>query len=152
MDENQSMEQQTQNTGENVTAQETETRGKKLFTQDEVNGFLQARLSRMKSQASKEAQVELEQKMADLTAREMKLMVREKLQDRGMPRELADVISCADEKEIETKLDALQRIYGGGTAAKEKEQPAGFTQVGTGGGQSGFVTTTDPVRKAMGLG
>ena len=36
---------------------------------------------------------------AELTARENKLLIKEKLDERGMSLELADIITCTDENE-----------------------------------------------------
>lgn len=130
---------------------ETEVQGgdsKKLFTQDEVNSFIQSRISRLKGQATKEAQAEYNQKLSDLQAREMKLTVKERLSDRGMPKELADIITCTDEKDIDAKLDALQKIYGNKT--EKEKQPTGF-QVGAASVGPNGTQGADPVRKAMGL-
>lgn len=121
----------------------------KLFTQEEVNGFVQSRVNRLRGQIEKDSKVEYEQKLAELQAREMKLTVKERLSDRGMPKELADIITCADEKDIDSKLDALQKIYG--NKAKEKEEKStGFVKVGV-AGTTGVMYNPDPVRKAMGL-
>lgn len=128
----------------------TEAQGKngkpRMFTQEEVNGFVQDRINRMKGKIEKDSKAQYDQKFAELQAREMKLLVREKLDERGMPRDLADIITCADEKDITAKLDALERIYGG-TAAKEQNQ-SGFRQVGV--GQSDYEGP-DLIREAMGL-
>ena len=124
----------------------------KLFTQDEVNSFVQARITRLKGQVVKEAQAEYSQKLAELEAREMKLMVKERLSDKGMPKELADIITCTDEKDIDSKLDALQKIYG--DRAKEKEEHiGGFKMVGAvpASGNGRLPVGPDPVRRAMGL-
>lgn len=129
-------------------APESKAKDEKLFTQEEVNGFVQSRIARMKGQINKEAKAEYDQKLAELQSREMKLLVKEKLDERGMSRDLADVITCADETDLNNKLDVLQRIYGG--KAKE-EQVSGFRVIGSGdAGKAGF-TFTDPVRQAMGL-
>lgn len=149
MEENMNTTGQTQ--AGNVGDQEVQGavgKEEKLFTQEEVNSFVQSRISRMKTQAAKDAKAEYDQRMADLQAREMKLLVKERLHDRGMPKELADVITCADEADINSKLDALQKIYGGNAGKEEK--PTGFVRVGTVGGPSG-ASGPDPVRKAMGL-
>lgn len=139
---------QAENMGNEAEVQGTESKenGQRLFTQEEVNNFVQSRIARIKGQISKEANAEYDQKLSDLQAREMKLLVKEKLDERGMSRELADIITCMDENDLKNKLDVLQKIYGGNTA-KEKEV-------------SGFVigvphTETpcyDAVREAMGLG
>ena len=102
MEENTTMTEQTQaeNMGNESEAQGTAGKEGKLFTQDEVNSFVQSRIARMKGQVTKEAQAEYSQKLAELEAREMKLLVKERLSDRGMPKELADIITCADEKAV----------------------------------------------------
>lgn len=119
----------------------------KLFTQEEVNSFIQSRMSRMKAQASKEAEAEYNKRLAVLEARERKLLVKEQLSARGMSADLAEVITCTDENDLKAKLDKLQAIYGSGK--QEEKQPTGFIQVGVANapGQTG----SDPVRAAMGL-
>lgn len=152
MEENTTMTEQTQagNMGNEPEAQGAAGKEGKLFTQEEVNGFVQSRISRMKGQVTKEAQAEYIQKLAELEAREMKLLVKERLSDRGMPKELADIITCADEKDIDSKLDALQKIYGGQGAARKEDRPTGFVQIGA-ASNNGQLPVADPVRKAMGL-
>lgn len=134
---------------------ETEVQGasgkEKLFTQEEVNSFVQSRIARLKSQAIKEAQTEYDQKLAELQAREMKLLVKEKLDERGMSRELADLLTCTDEADINKKLDTLQKIYGTHGTEVKKEEPKGFMRVGAESGGSSGIYAADPVRKAMGL-
>lgn len=147
---NKTEQTQTENMGNESEAQGTAGKEGKLFTQDEVNSFVQSRIARMKGQVTKEAQAEYSQKLAELEAREMKLLVKERLSDRGMPKELADIITCADEKDIDSKLDALQKIYG--DKAKNEDKPTGFVQLGApSGGSNGFYAESNPVRKAMGL-
>ena len=139
---------QAQDTGNGTGAQTQEgSGGQKLFTQDEVNGLIQARLARAKEQAGKDAKAEYDQKMADLQARELRLTLKEKLDAREMPRGLVDILNCTSEEDIDEKLDALQKIYG----EHQKGVPKGFRV----GASSGFTFSTppgpDPVRKAMGL-
>lgn len=140
------------------TAREGGGKEQKLFTQEEVNGFVQSRIARMKGQINKEAQAEYDRKLAELQAREMKLMVKEKLDERGMSRELADIINCTDEEDLSCKLDKLYEIYGkndktdqepasGFRAIPSKNLKVGCVPEGTGA----FHTGTDPVRQAMGL-
>lgn len=140
---------QAENTGNESEVQGTQGKEQKLFTQEEVNRFVQSRLSREKGQVTKEAQAEYEQKLADLQSREMRLLTKEKLDARGMSRELADIITCTDEKDLNNKLETLEKIYGNN--AKQKEQPTGFIQVGVASGGFSGSQGTDPVRKAMGL-
>lgn len=143
------MEQSTQ--AENM-GNETEVQGKdgeKMFTQEEVNSFVQSRIARIKSQVTKEAKNEYNQKLSELEARERKLMVKEKLQERNMPKELADVITCTDEDDLNNKLDILNSLY-----SKEKKTEkvigSGFRCIGSAADPNNG-SGVDPVRQAMGL-
>lgn len=152
MDENMnSQTSQTVDNGEDSYVQDSNSsKGKKLFTQEEVNSFVQSQVGRMMKKVSKEQEEAYSKKLEELNAREMKLLVKERLNDRGMPRELADIITCADENDLNAKLDALQKIYG--NSAKKEEKPAGFVQVGGYNPADGSTYTgPDPIRKAMGL-
>lgn len=84
----------------------------KHFTQEEVNSFIQSRLGRMKDQAVKEARAEYEQKLAEVHAKEMQLLLKEQLSARGMNVALANVITCTDEEDLKAKLDVLQSCFG----------------------------------------
>lgn len=123
--------------------------GQKLFTQEEVNSFVQSRLSRYRAQADRESQREYDQKLQELKQREMKLLVREQLSEREMPRELADIITCTDEADLKNKLDTLQK-YGSSAARKDSKATTGFVMIGA-PGNSGPVRGEDPIRAAMGL-
>lgn len=168
--ENMNTEQGTQaeNMGNDVKVQESsqeEGKEQKLFTQEEVNGFIQSRLGRMKEQAAKEAKAEYDQKLADLHSREIKLMVKEKISERGMPKELADIISCTDENDLNSKLDILDKLYNKGPDNSEPdvEKPKGFYTYDPVTGKRKTVTSfgakqqsrealaEDPIRRAMKL-
>ena len=124
---------------------------KKTFTQEEVNNFIQSRFSRMKAQAAKENEAAFSEREKALHDREMKLLVKEQLSARGMSMDLADVITCTDEKDLNTKLDTLQKVYSSSDTVK-KSEASGFVQIGAGNNSaSGFTTSHDPVRAAMGL-
>ena len=122
----------------------------KMFTQEEVNSFVQSRISRMRGQIEKESKAQYDQKLAELQEREMKLLAREELDKRGMSRDLADIITCADEKELNSKLDLLEKIYGGSATANKQNDLVGFRQVGAGSSDNPG-NAPDPVREAMGL-
>ena len=140
-----------QNPQEESHDSEAETQGteqkEKLFTQEEVNGLIQGRISRMREKITQEVQEEQSQKVAELEARERNLMVREELHRREMPKELADLISCTDEADLKAKLDILQE-YAGKTQAEAQKKT---------GVRRGFFPLApdseapDPIRKAMGL-
>lgn len=152
MEENTNMTEQDTNGGNAGNGQYVQGKGgEKLFTQEEVNGLIQSRISRMKSQAEKESRAAYDQKLQGLAAREMKLLTREALDDRGMPRELADIITCTDEDDLKNKLDTLQKIYGGASTAGKEERPSGFIKIGSANGEEAG-TRRDSIREAMGLG
>lgn len=153
MEDNTNMTEQTQaeNMGNETEVQGTSEKDQKLFTQEEVNKFVQSRLSREKGQIAKGVQAEYDQKLAELQAREMKVLIKEQLDVRGMPRKLADIITCTDETDLKQKLDALNEIYGSSDSAKDKKEPTGFIQIGASTSSNYGVQTVDPYRKAMGL-
>ena len=80
-----------QGTQTETMGRETETQGQeheeteKTFTQKEVNSIIQSRLDKMKEQAAKEAKADYEQKIEDLKKREMKVLLKEKLEERKIP-------------------------------------------------------------------
>lgn len=127
----------------------------KHFTQEEVNSFIQSRLGRMKDQAVKEARAEYEQKLAEVHAKEMQLLLKEQLSARGMNVALANVITCTDEEDLKAKLDVLQSCFG--------DQPkGGFYRLDKSGNkiagsESQYMRNTkqkpeiDPIRAAMGI-
>ena len=90
--------QQSENMETETDTQEKEG-AQKTFTQEEVDAFIQAKVEETKRQT----ETEYSQKVAEVEARERKLMVREGLQERGMPKELADIISCTDEADLKAK-------------------------------------------------
>lgn len=146
------MEEMTKNQNGNATEQttteETANEGK-LFTQDEVNAFIQSRIARMKTQVQKEHEAEYAAKLEELNAREMKLLVKEKLTEKSMPLELADIITGATAEEIDAKLEKLSSIYGNNKKEEKAVQnTTGFVAVGVPGSSSEPV---DAVRKAFGL-
>lgn len=100
-------------------------------------------------QAAKETEAAYAQKIADIEARERRLLLKEQLFDRGMPKELADIITGTDEKDISAKLDTLQKLYGNAERIKETKA-TGFQRVGQYNSNSA-TRSIDPVREAMGL-
>lgn len=118
----------------------------RMFTQEEVNAVVQARISRLKGQIDKETRAEYDKKLAELTERENKILIKERLQALGMPKELADVITCTDEADLNKKLETINAIYG---KKEDKNQAQGF-KIGAGYTNTG-QSSYDPIRKAMGL-
>lgn len=139
---------QAETMGNDAGAQAQDNSGsQKTFTQDEVNSLIQARLARAKEQAGKDAKAEYDQKLGELQARELKLIMKERLDAREMPRELADVLTCVSEEDIDKKLDALHKIYGDSV----KKAPKGFRIGAPGGPETRTGPRLDAIRDAMGL-
>lgn len=150
MEENMNMNEQTTQAENMGTESPAQNKQEKLFTQDEVNAFVKSQVSRMMKKATKDQEADYSRRVAELQAREMKMYLKEQLQERGMAKELAEIISGADEDEINQKLDAVEKIYGG--KAAEKKESTGFLQVGMPAPSwSTGAIASDPVRKAMGL-
>lgn len=143
----------TETTGEATEQAAGETKGspqgEKLFTQEEVNSFIQARLGQMKKQATKESMTEYEEKLKELNARELKLTVREELVKRNMPEGLAEIITVSNADEISGKLDKLNEIYGNKETTQKTDNPHGFIVGGAVG--SNPQEAPDEIRIAMGL-
>lgn len=133
--------------------------GNRTYSQSQVEDIIKGRLAKMRRQAESEAAAAYEQKSAELHQRELALLTREKLTERGMPLELAGVISCTDEKDLSQKLDVLQKLYSNG--GSDADTSGSGKPAGTGAGFSvgsvqqkeagGGVFVADPVRSAMGL-
>lgn len=86
--------------------------------------------------------------LIERTERESKLMIKEVLAARDMPKELADVITCTDREDLDKKLDTIASIYD--KQSKDKKT-TGFTVVGAAPGSPYAQAGVDPVRQAMGL-
>lgn len=117
-------------------------------TQPEQNAGQDAGQAADQAKAQADALAEYQKRLAELERREMALLLRERLHDRNMPKELADVISCADEKDIDAKLDILQKC-GVGSAGANKDEGRGFIRVGAPGPKQD--DKKDPYRAVMGL-
>ena len=137
---------QQETAGSNAEVQDN--RQEKMFTQEEVNGFVQSRIGRLRGQIEKEARAEYDKKLTELTEREHKLMIKERLQALNMSLELADIITCTDAEDLDKKLKSLNAIYG---RKEEQKESTGIIQVGNGGDPTAPVTRKDPIREAMGL-
>ena len=118
----------------------------RTFTQEEVNTIVQDRLAKEKAKYEKQ----ISDMQADVKRREKLLDARAKLEERGLPAELADLVRLEDDNAFNTSLELLERTYkqnqpavppdGGGTAARHNYEPMG-----------GGYSKPDPIREAMGL-
>lgn len=117
----------------------------KTFTQDEVNRIVSERLARDKGKNS----AELEKREHELEQRELAMTAREKLAERGLPKELAEVLRFSDDESMNKSIDAIEKII-------NENKTQGVTFHGFQPGQSLDFKNADSqlnseMRKAMGL-
>lgn len=99
--------------------QETQNQPKeKTFTQDEVNKIVSERLARDKGKNS----AELEKREHELEQRELAMTAREKLAERGLPKELAEFLKFSDEKTLEAAINKINEL--------KSEKPDGLQVLG----------------------
>lgn len=83
----------------------------------------------------------------DIKRREKRLEAREKLQEKGLPAELIDLVKLDSDETFKSSLDILENAYK--TKVPESKPTSG------GGYSPAAGATPDPdanIRKAMGLG
>lgn len=131
-------------TNQNADPASGQGTGEKLFTQEQVNTIVQDRIAKEKAKYEKQ----IADMKAEVSQREKRLEAREKLTEKGLPAELADLVRLDDDKAFNTSLELLERTYKQshqeppekGTAARHSYIPKG-----------GKAADYDPVREAMGL-
>lgn len=86
-----------------VTAQVQE---QKTFTQDDVNRIVGERLSKDRSRN----EADFVKGENDLKQRELAMTAREMLAEKGLPKDLADVLKFSDEETLKTAIDKIQKF------------------------------------------
>lgn len=110
----------------------------KTFTQAEVDEIVSKRLARERRRAEQDSPQDSREK--DLEARELKVMAKEKLIEKGLPVSLADVLRYSDEKTLETAVETIRTL--------NQEAPKAWgARLSSGPRRTG----RDPVKEAMGL-
>lgn len=118
----------------------------RTFTQEELNTIVQDRLAKEKAKHDKQ----LADMQAEVRRREKRLEARERLGEKGLPAELADLVRLDDDDAFNTSLELLERTYG-------KKQPDASPSRGSGAAGHGYEpmggsgARVDPIREAMGL-
>lgn len=137
-----------QNTNTNGTA--TETQQEKTFTQEQVNAIVSKRLAEAK--ASNESA--LSKREAELNQREMQIRAKELLTERGLPKQLADVLKYSDEESLVKAIDVIEHTRGFKESAENEQKKDGkpkrriIENILPSGKDD---AAGDPLRKAMGL-
>ena len=131
MEENKETVTQT-NEGQATTNQTTE----RTFTQDEVNRIVQERLARVKGAS------ELDQRELDLQSREMALYAKEKIEENGLDKTLADELKGMDKATIDKVIKIITPM------AQRMNEPI-RNAVGHTNGKA--IDSDSSIRAAMGL-
>lgn len=96
---------------DNSTPEATGEQNERTFTQTEVNRIIKDRLERERAKAkSAEISPEMEQRLADLDARESRLNCREYLVENDMPSELLDIIDTSDVDNFKSKAEKAHAL------------------------------------------
>jgi len=118
---------------ETTQIEETGVKEQKTFTSEEVSAIVQKRLASYRKSAAKDIEAEYQEKYNALEKREKAFMIKSALSERGMPQELATIISFTDETDLNSKLDQLQTIYS--KQEQKKEPQCGFASIGAAPGE-----------------
>lgn len=116
----------------------------KTFTQEEVNTIIQDRLAKEKAKYEKQ----LADVQTDIQQREKRLEAREKLQEKGLPLELVDLIKLDSDESFNTSLSLLEKTYKTRVSEEQAFQGKSGYEPAAGGKPSPDIE----IRHAMGLG
>lgn len=95
-----------------------EGNGEKTFTQDDVNRIVGERLAKEKSKNDSDF-IKREQ---ELQQRELAIRAKEILADKGLPKDLADVLKYSDEESLKSAVDKILKL--------KNEEPGGYKLIG----------------------
>lgn len=84
----------------------TEAEIEKTFTQAEVNHIVSERLAKDRAKGT----ADLEKRETELKARELAMTAREILAEKGMPKDLADILKYSDEETLKKAVDRIQEL------------------------------------------
>lgn len=138
------MENQNTNTTGTATEQQEKT-----FTQEQVNAIVGKRLAEAK--ASNE--LALNKREEELNRREMQIRAKELLSERGLPKNLADVLRYSDEESLKAAIDVIEHTRGfkGNEQIEHNNESPQRHVIENILPKGGNNVTGDPLRKAMGL-
>ena len=126
---------------------EFNTEIEKTFTQAEVNHIISERLAKDRAKGS----ADLEKREMELRSRELAMNARELLAEKGLPKELADILKFSDNDTMNKSIESIEKIFND----NKSEASSNIKLVGFQPADSADVTTADladfKLRKAMGL-
>lgn len=133
---------------QNTTGTATEQQ-EKTFTQEQVNAIVSKRLA--EDRASRASEFDKREK--ELNQREMQIRAKELLSERGLPKNLADVLRYSDEKSLIAAIDVIDHTKGfkNNEQTEHKNEPPQRRIIENILPSGKDETASDPLRRAMGL-
>lgn len=138
-----------QNMNQNANPAANQETGEKTFTQEQVNAIVSRRLAEEKAKS----EAALNKRETELNQREMQIKAKELLAEKGLPKNLADVLRYSDEESLKAAIDVIDKTRGFKDSSENTEQGEPKRKV--------FenplpvprenIRIDDPLRKAMGL-
>lgn len=118
----------------------------KTFTQEQLNSIVGKRLAEQKQQL----EADFGKREMELNKREMSIRAKELLAEKGLDKELADILRYDTEEELKKAIERIECIRGfkAEERPKEKRIYQGY-RIDTDG--AGGDSTFDPIRDAFNL-
>lgn len=138
-----------QNMNQNANPAANQETGEKTFTQEQVNAIVSKRLAEEKAKG----EAALNKREAELNQREMQIRAKELLAEKGLPKNLADVLRYSDEESLKAAIDVIEKTRGFKESSVYTEQNNDKRKIIENLLPSGQrdALIRDPLRKAMGL-
>lgn len=160
----------------NDHSQQNDSKDSKTFTQDDVNRLIsktiakerskwekdfQAKLDEAKTEAEKLAKMnaeqkaeyerkkqeeELKQREAEITRRELRATALETLAEKGMPKELADILNYTDADSTNKSIEAVEKAFRAAVEAGVNERLKGGGAPNKGSGNSSAVPDAETIK------
>lgn len=133
---------------QNTTGTATEQQ-EKTFTQEQVNAIVSKRLA--EDRASRASEFDKREK--ELNQREMQIRAKELLAEKGLPKNLADVLRYSDEESLKAAIDVIDHTRGfkDNEQTEHKSEPPQRRVIENILPSGKPEVVGDPLRRAMGL-
>lgn len=151
MNDNPEMNQNPHTENTNLSEDNGGVQGTKMFSQEDVNNIIQSRLDKLKKQAASEQETKYSEKIKELEARESALLMKEGLASRGLPEEIANIITCKDKEDMNAKLDTLKGVLDKAVNNALQRVQSTHTYYNPAGGRDVDVGKPDFIRECMGM-
>ena len=126
------------NTGNNT---EVNSGNDRMFTQEEVDKIVQARLARVKGNEPTASEKSLEEREKAIAAKERSFTHKAILKEKNIPEEVYEALNCTSDETFNKAIEILGPYF------QRLNEPI-MNPVGPTGGS---VDSWDSIRKAMGL-